>query len=286
MNEKSIIRIFKKELNQEIVSIIDKSKGVDQEVKIVETNNGKFVIKIPHKEKDKILKEVLAIRLCSEKNIPVPKVFFFNDSLIIESYIEGTDIDDLDTSQENFKTIYYEIGKLIKKMHLIKGKKFGSVSKNILSGNYKSQKDSIQSWILPEIKRLENTNHYSNEEMNKIRSFFKNNLYILETKESVLLHSDITDSNIIIKNNKVSGFIDFGDLSTGPAMQDFVFMYINHYGDYKFEKLIEGYGEINFKEVQFYAFCWMCWLIASKIEKREFDEKYIRMNKLFKKIWF
>lgn len=285
MDDSQVAQIFQDELSQQVISIVDKSKGVDQEVKIIETNKGKFVLKNPHRENDKILKEVVATKLCSEKGIPVPKIIYSDEDLLIESCIEGIDLDDIETSKENFERIYLQIGKLMKTMHSIQGQNFGSVNQNQLIGNITSQEEAILSWIPSEIERLEKLNYYSSEELNKIKNFFENNKSILNTEESVLLHSDITDSNIVIKNNAVSGFIDFGDLSVGPAMQDFAFMYIDHFGDYKFEKLLEGYGEHNFKEIKFYAFCWMCWLVGSKIEKQEFDKKFERMKKLFAEIW-
>lgn len=285
MNDSQIAQIFQNELNQQVISMIDKSKGVDQEVKIIQTNKNKFVLKTPREENDKILKEIIATKLCSDKNIPVPKIIYSNKDFLIESYIEGMDLDNLKTSKENFENIYFQIGKLTRLMHSIKGQNFGSVNQNKLIGDKKSQEEAILSWIPSEIERLEKLNYYSSEELNKIKNYFERNKHILNTGESVLLHSDITDSNIVIKNNQVSGFIDFGDLSVGPAMQDFAFMYINHFGDYKFEKLLEGYGKHNFKEIKFYAFCWMCWLVGSKIEKQEFDEKFEHMKNLFADIW-
>lgn len=285
MNQLDIAKIFQDKLNQKVISIVDRSKGLDQEVKIVQTDKGKFVLKIPHKEKDKTLKEIVATKLCANKGIPVPKIIFYNESLLIESYIDGVDLDDLKTSKENFEAIYFKIGQLMKVMHSIKGQNFGPVNKEKLIGEKSTQKEFIYSWLPPEIDSLEKTDYYSKKDLSKIKDFFESNKYILSTKESVLLHSDIADQNIIIQERGISGIIDFGDLSTGPAMQDFAFMYIDHFGDYKFEKLLEGYGKHNLKEIRFYAFCWMLWLIGSKIEKKEFDKKYERMNKLFREIW-
>ena len=285
MEKSQIAQIFRDELSQQVISIVDKSKGVNQEVKIIQTNKGKFVLKNPHKENDKILKEVVATKLCSEKGIPVPKIIYSDEDLLIESCIEGIDLDYLETSKENFESIYFQIGKLMKTMHFIKGQNFGSVNQNQLIGDVNSQEEAILSWVPSEIQRLERLNYYSQQEIKKIKQHFDNNKSFLNTEESVLLHSDITDSNIVIKDDEVSGFIDFGDLSVGPAMQDFAFMYIDHFKDYKFDKLLEGYGEHNFEEIKFYAFCWMCWLVGSKIEKQEFDEKFERMKKLFADIW-
>jgi len=132
MNSKDITQLFQDKLGLEATSITDKSKGVDQEVKIIETNNGTFVLKIPHEEKDKILKQIVATKLCAKKGMPVPKIIFSNDDLLIETCIEGIDLDELDVSKYVFEKIYFEIGKLMKKMHSIKGENFGPVNQDKL----------------------------------------------------------------------------------------------------------------------------------------------------------
>lgn len=285
MEDSQIAQIFQKELNQKVISVIDKSKGVDQEVKIIQTDKGKFVLKIPRKEKDKILKEIVGTKLCSEKNIPAPTILYSTENILIETCIDGVDLDDFETNKENFENIYFQIGKLTRLMHSIKGHNFGPVNQNQLIGKYATQKEAILNWIPSEIEWLEKINYYSKQEINSIKKYFENNKSILETDESVLLHSDIRDANIIIKDNKISGFIDFGDLSVGPAMQDFAFAYLDHYGTYKFDKLLEGYGKHNFEEIKFYAFCWMCWILPIKIDKKEFDKEFERMKILFADIW-
>lgn len=285
VKESQITKVFQEELNKQVISIIDKSKGMDQEVKIVQTNLEKLVLKKPRREKIKLLKEIVGTSLCSKKGIPVPKIIHSTDDYLIQTCIDGVDLEDLKTSKENFEIIYFQIGRLMKTMHSIKGKNFGLVNQNQLIGDYNSQKEAIFRWIPSEIERLEKLKYYSQEEIDKIKHYFTKNLALLATSESVFLHSDIRDANIVIKNNKVSGFIDFGDLSVGPAMQDFAFMYVDHFGDYKFQKLLEGYGEHNFEEIRFYAFCWLCWLVGSKIENKEFDKRFKRISTLFSEIW-
>jgi aminoglycoside phosphotransferase len=277
--DRKINRIFLEELNRKVISIADKSKGVDQKVSIIKTDKGVYVVKQPKTETDKIIKEIVATRLCHKKNISVPKVIFSNCNLLIETHIKGKDLDELKTTRKNFENIYFQIGKLMKRMHSIKGSSYGPVIKNKLVGKYQTYKEFIESWFPKEYARLKNTNYYYENTMKKILQHYKKNIHLI-SDESVLLHSDLADGNIVIDNNKVAGFIDFGDLMVGPAMQDFSYMYIYHFGDYKFDKLVEGYGKINMEELRFYTFCHMVWRLASLIEHKRFGKKFRRTEKL------
>ena len=69
-----------------------------------------------------------------------------------------------------------------------------------------------------------------------------------------LVHGDVTDAHIFIKNTKFNGLIDFGDSAFGPKCLDFKDQYKIR-NTYKFEELEKGYGKkINLKRVEFIKF--------------------------------
>ena len=134
-NEIDIIQIkeiFKTNLNEEVIDLIDSSKGCDQIVKIVNTaNNNKFVLKIPREDKDKIHKERNACLLCEEKNIPVPKIIYYDTNCLIQSFIPGKDLE-ADSRSDREEILYKKIGQYLNKMHTIKLKvKIKNKKKNI-----------------------------------------------------------------------------------------------------------------------------------------------------------
>jgi aminoglycoside phosphotransferase (APT) family kinase protein len=285
MNKKVIIRLFKDTLESKVLNIIDRSKGEDYEVKIVITDKGKYVLKVPHKEKNKILKEVVATHLCKKKGVPVPQVLYYNNNFLIEENIEGKDLDGVKTSKKIFSKIYYDMGKILRKMHSIKGKGFGSVQGTTLNGEYSSQKQYIESFIYKEIEKLERTKYYDSKYILKIKQHYEKEAHLLNTKESVLLHSDMWNDNIMIKDNKILGIIDFGDLCVGPPMQEFAVIYAGNYNTYKFDKILEGYGKHDMRQIEFYGFCWMIWLLASKIERKKFNKEFYDMKEKFENLW-
>ena len=99
MNNNQIFKIFRK-LGYKVISIKDSSKGVDQNVKIVSTNSGRYVIKIPHREKDKISNELIATEHCGKIKIPVPKVLYHDKDILIETHIEGKDFGNIQATKE------------------------------------------------------------------------------------------------------------------------------------------------------------------------------------------
>lgn len=285
MDGNEIAELFKDKLDEDVISISDRTKGYDQEVKIIQTKNDRFVLKTPHYEKDKILKEIVGIKYCAEKNIPVPEVLYSDENTLIETCLEGKDLDGIEASEDTFEHIFLELGRLMSSMHSIQATGYGDVNNEDLIGRFSNQQDAIEPNFYNDLEQLKETGHYSNESLEKIKQFYERNKHFLQTEESVFLHSDIYDPNIVVNNGKISGIIDFGDLSAGPAMKDFALLYINHHDDYKFTKVLEGYGEHSMEEIRFYAFLWLCWKTAFKITRQEFDARFLRQKKLFENIW-
>ncbi len=270
MKEKEIIDLFEQKLNLKVLSVKDKSKGVDQEVKIVKTSTGNFVLKIPE-DKKKIANEILGCEMVSETGISVPKVIFHNENLLVETAIEGTDLGDVEITPE----IYLELGKLLKKIHSVKINGFGEIKDG--KGIFESQVQNVESFFFDDLKKF--GKEYP-DKIESVKKYYEAKKEIMKNSEPVLLHGDIADNNIMISDQYISGIIDFGDLSAGPAMQDFAFMYIGHYGKKQFEYLLEGYGEHNLEEIEFYAFVWMTWLLSGELN----EARKIRMEQLYDNI--
>jgi aminoglycoside phosphotransferase (APT) family kinase protein len=277
--------LFKKVLNASVLSTKDSSNGVDQEVTIVTSDKGTFVVKKPRRDSDKNKKEEIATTLCAEKGIPAPKVLYTDEKILIETYIEGSNLQTHAADKETTTKIYKEIGQLLKKMHTITCQGFGSITEANLICPHPTQKDAIDDWIHYEIDKLGKTNLYSKEEMLQITTFYEENRHCLDESRSVLLHWDITDDNIIIKDNTVAAFIDFGDITAGSPMQDFAFPYIYHFGTYKFDAIMEGYGKHDMQKIEFFAFCWMCWRLGSRANHKQFGQTFEDMKALFGNIW-
>lgn len=284
MDNKEVIQLFLDKLNYKVKSIKDSTKGVDQEVKIVDTNKGIFVVKKPHKSKNKIKREVIATTHCARVGIPVPRVVYYDKTGLIETYIDGEEPGETSVTKKQYEKIYYQLGKILRKIHSTPCEGFGPIDTLVLRGKYDTQKAYIESEMLRGLKDLRNTNYYTQSQFNHITRYYIENKHHLDTKESVLLHSDFEEGNVLVKKGKVVAIIDFGDLRAGPAMQDLARLYAFH-DEYKLKEFFRGYGAHNTSEAQFYSFCFMTWWIASHVKKNQKSKRFKIATSRYKALW-
>tara|TARA_B100000497_G_scaffold123734_1_gene156941 strand:- start:1026 stop:2054 length:1029 start_codon:yes stop_codon:yes gene_type:complete len=260
MKDQKIIKLFEKSLTKKVISITDSSNGVDQEVKIIETKNNKYVIKIPN-EKVILHREIFACNILNGI-IPVPNIIFKSDYFLIQDYITGESLDKTNLSKNNFRKVYFQVGTCFKMIHQIKSKGFGPID---YKGNakYKTTREGVDKILQDCLRYLSGKNILSDKEIKKIKLYFKLNYHFVNNNDSVLLHFDYGDKHIKIKNEKITGILDFGDLSSGPNSYDLAMSYIDYYDTEKFNFIMKGYGKFDLKEIKFYA----CLILIEKIKK-------------------
>ncbi len=96
---------------------------------------------------------------------------------------------------------------------------------------------------------------------NKTKGLSKLNLPVIDTSEPVLLHGDLTPSNVIVASNKISGVLDFENVVLGPVEYDLAYMAV--FSWFRFKKadfttlsaMIKKnyYNSINVDELNDYA---------------------------------
>lgn len=219
------------------------SGGMKNAVYLIENNNNnnnKVVLKIAPKDESKMISvdrnifwwEAEMLKRMQEISFPSPRLLYYDDSCelcespyLFMSYIEGETYSKIKEklSEEEKAKIEYQLGLLSKKICLIKGNNFfiPSHPDKKFNNNYE-----FVSYIFDLL--LENANSLN---MNLGKENYENikNL-IISNKESLnnindicLVHTDIWDGNILIKNGKVSGIVDFSDLYFGDEIMTFYF---------------------------------------------------------------
>ena len=119
--------------------------------------------------------------------------------------------------------------------------------------------------------------------MQQVRSFVYDNIDLFGTKQSVLLHFDLIDNNILVKKHKISGIIDFGDASCGPREYDLAKAYIEK-GDEIFSYILAGYGKksADIKKVKYFAVLHLLYIIPYFYSTNK--ARYVKYVKLLKKL--
>lgn len=256
-----IKRIFRSTLDQEVLSIKDKSKGVEQTVKIVETDSGTYVIKFG--DEAIIFREVFGCENLYSL-IPSPEKIDSGTNYVVESYLGGKEMTELTPGDYDPKQVYFDLGVILSRIHTVKTTGFGRIVKPG-KGSFPDLRTWIESELDKGLYNLKQTDLLTLKQFTTTKDFIKDYNEFLNSDESRLLHADFEDQHVKIKHGHVNGIFDFSDLTSGPRAFDLARQYISHIQDRNFINLIMGYNEQkqtpSLKEIQFYAVTNMIWTI-------------------------
>ena len=286
LSNNNIKELILEKLNAKVVEIKEDTSGYDQYVWIIATSNPKYqkiVLKKPKNESYfRNIREVIACQKFQELDIMVPTVIYWDEEILIETFIEGSHLDQLDLDNNKQNEIFYELGKILRKIHSIPAQGFGKIRSMELVGEVSSLVEYYDSGFLHHLRNLEETKLYSSEDIQNISNHYETKKKLVEGNKSVLLHADYADSNIIISQNQEIALIDFADLSAGNSMQDFAYMYEKYNGT---QALLDGYQDVKLEEIEFFTFCRFLWLIPMKLKENNKSERLQKMLVLFSSMW-
>ena len=238
--------------------------GTKSAVYLIQDSENKIVLKISTKQQDKLLSferntiwwESEMLKLMELKNIPAPKLFKYDDSCeicdspyILMSYIEGQTFEQCkkNLSEKEINNIEYQIGQICFNICKIKGSNFYLPSKpeNRYNNNFESILNLFN--MLLEDAKTKNIKIgvLSYEEIIQLITKYKE--VLININNLCLVHSDIWDGNIIIKDCKISGIVDFADIYFCDELMTFYFHTIKPETSKEF---LKGFGkeELTFEE--------------------------------------
>jgi len=232
--------------SQKILSCKDLTIGWERYVYLFETTEGKYVVKKAKKDEVGIRNEVFAKRLIADLDLPVPHILHTDKNLIIEPYIEGTLL-----TEDKPLSLYKELGECVRKIHSIKTIGFGEM-KELGVGKYENEIDSIHECgdlNCPEVKA-----HHYLKTIN-IPHILENNTKLLNSKDSVLIHGDLDFENLLAKEDKLVGIVDFGDSAVSTPERDLGLLYISFGKEEIWKSFLEGYkNEFDMRKAMLYGF--------------------------------
>jgi Ser/Thr protein kinase RdoA (MazF antagonist) len=239
---------IQKLLLDEIREFTLKGKGAVNYAYIVETKNGsKYIVKQEREDKEfqpqnNLVVEANVIQKLSslELGFPIPKVVFISEDpeMYGYEYIEGELLRGLWPSLSEDEKI--SICKSLGEFHAEIGKKF-SKDDAVAVGIVVDPSTDVH----PEVSRdyisiLENP-----EVPEEFKSVARNAKSILDTTHNLVLfqflHNDAHHENVLIKDKKISGIIDFGNAEYGEIAKEFS-RYIRDFPAH-FQYIISAYEE-------------------------------------------
>jgi aminoglycoside phosphotransferase (APT) family kinase protein len=266
----------KKEIKYKIK---DLTKGCDNFVFLVQTDNNSLVVRFPKKSKEKRPPSHCPSHLywtlnqCVKVNMKVPIPLFYNESVYIEEYSEGFDFKELapTMTKKELHSLFFDIGTELKKLHSIKTSKFSYMSEIPGIGtkdNFYQQfeEEMIGNAISTHQENKDTINEVQLNQIKKIFQSFEN--YLKEFSDPRLVHCDISFNNIRVKRNldsiELVSIIDFSDCCSGDPMYDFGEIFDEVNCDWEIFSTIEkSYGRFNDQEkdaIVFYALYYAIWL--------------------------
>ena len=200
--------------------------------------DGKYVIKINtgHPEIPKLKKEKEIYELLLGK-VPVPKVFGYDSSkevlpydYIIMQHVAGSSLGSIfkDLSKEEKKEWLVSLGSLLASIHSNHFHHFGEeFSKNNFVGedNYVN---FLAKYVHSICEKIGNSNELTNQEIDKIQSFFLNSPLFKINPPASLLHGNFIPDNIIAVNGAIAAVVDWEWCRAGHNEEEIAtFLYRN-----------------------------------------------------------
>lgn len=176
--------------------------------------------------------ESLAASIALKNNIPTYKTYCIhelkNEEDISYQVIEKLDGDTvqfyLKKHPEKEEQLVIEMGKTMAKLHKIKTDGFGpfdneKAKSGVLKGLHSSLKEAINAGLEENLERLVKYSIITKNAANKTKELFKNSK-LLNLSESVLIHNDFADWNLLTDGNAITGVIDWDECVSGHPIQE------------------------------------------------------------------
>ncbi len=216
-----IRQLIEGEFNLKVDNIKKMGEGLESEAFLI---NYAYIFKhSKHSQAFKSMKKEIQVLnyLDGKISIDIPKIEFYSPEHHISGYklVEGEILTPelfnsfTKTEQENLAK---DIALFVKEMHALKLPDIEDLEINVLEdykNDYRYLKENIYSLIPIEAQTY----------LDKFYKSILNNKNMINYKK-VLCHNDLSCNHILVKNNKLSGIIDFGDVAITDEDKDFVYL--------------------------------------------------------------
>lgn len=265
LSDEDIKKLYNKlfKSNTEDINITKLTGGLKNAVYLIECKGEKVVLKTESCENKKTITldknamwwEASMMKELEELDIPSPKLLYFDGSCndikypyIFMSYLEGNNYleEKGHLSEQEREYIDEQVGEICKKISKINKNEYfiPTYSSKKIANNYEFILTLFDSIIKDATLKNIKLNNIEYEEIYNLLSKNKN---VLKNNEKIsLCHADLWDGNILVKDNRVSGIIDFADMYFGDELFTFYF----HTLDGVSEKFLKGYGKEKLTETE------------------------------------
>ena len=229
-------KVVLKATNHKIVRTNKLLKGEANEVyDITLDNDTNVIVRISREKLNPFYKEEWAMNKCRDLGVPVAKVIHIDEAgneneklyLCVLSKIDGIPLNELDYANipgdSKMHSLMNQMGHYLSLIHSVQTIGFH----HVIDGSGNCEYPTYQSYIDAEIKQADKfkdaaeQNGLKFEQILNALDIIKNNLIIFDGKSPVLAHGDTGTKHIMVKNNKITGILDFGNIRGCFPLHDF-----------------------------------------------------------------
>ncbi len=240
ISDKTLRDVFAANLDERRIDFTGEERGAHSVAKIVRGEHGMYVVKIPQWSV-KITRELFAYEHLHGM-VPMPRPFYSDDRIIIQEYIEGERLSDAVLDGRTKRAIFNELGSLTRKIHSIHMAGGGLVEQGGRAA-FPSFLAWAKDWLEKNTAVVRKQGTLNEQECDLLLAYLRQGLRAKKFDDTRLLHGDIVPWNVLVKDGRITGIIDYGDLFIGPAAFEFARPYRVLDRQTTFAWLLEGYND-------------------------------------------
>lgn len=193
--------------------------------------------------------EVLTDRLCLENGIPASNVLHLDTSktiidrdFMVVDRIESLPLSDPSIPEECKADLLRQCGKLVRKLHTVKGTQFGRLAKAVTGKGFDNWYDAVESEFLDVFSKAEEFQVFDTNLRDRVLAFLRHHKPALDAlTEPRLAHCDLWAGNVLVQKSgegySVCAIIDGDRAMFGDPILDIATGWIST------PDFLEGYGE-------------------------------------------
>lgn len=250
-----IKKVIRKATNHEPVKIEKLLKGEANEVYNVTVDNGtEVILRISRDAFNPFIAERWAMDESKKYGVPVADVLYVGEEEVeskniyfcVLSKIEGIPLEeDLRKNDDAFmKNILIQTGHFLSLIHNVKTQGYG----HIIATEGKGQQPSFHDYIMYRVGNLDKyiasgkKYDISSSDITQTKELILSHRHLFQDVP-ILAHGDMGAKHIMVKDDKVTGIIDFGNMRGSFPVHDFVWWDIWKNNKQHLEWLQEGYDD-------------------------------------------
>jgi aminoglycoside phosphotransferase (APT) family kinase protein len=266
--------LFEQHLGARVQATADLSIGLEQKVHRVSTDRGVFICKQPLHDRGINTREKLATDLALAHGVPAPRVLWYDEQTLIEEHIEGVPLDRAQLSPGQRQRFWGEWGELLARLHSCGLEGFGRLAAD--------GRGQCASYL--EFYRSQSEHRQGGWPNARARAYYQEHRHYLERPRAVLVHFDMEEEHVLVRDGRIVGFVDFASAFAGSPAEELTRLYGLRWKDPLMQSLLEAYPAIDREEVEFFTFLHLHWRIPWHAAKGNRPEKVLLLTELYRRI--